>query len=385
MKQIRTDIHNKICKREFQKIISFVSEDIISYEWNGDSLVLNISDDADGSVIINDIKRIGDKFINSDANSEVYFENNIKRDTYFDVYNAADSAIVEFGNGQVGFSEKGVFLFDYFDGLFESVALSLGAVKKIYPALLPIKAYQKTGYINKSPQYAIFCCSANENMQTVEKISADLANSDCKKNFSEPVFALSPSACFHTYIEYENKKLDKNTLLTFRQNVFRNEGRLNYREIGRLMDYHVREIVMIGNEAYVEKLRKEIMDATLMIMKELKLKGSIATASDPFILPKMQMYKKMQKIDRSKYEVHLNISEENEISAASFNLHGKAFTDPFGIEVDNCCNTVTACVGFGIQRWIIAFLSQYGFNVANWPEKVRSNYRKNNYEEDLSG
>lgn len=370
------DIHKNICKKEFQKIISFVSENIISYKWEADSIILNVLDEADIDGIISKINRISNKFINTHTDCEVYFENDIKRDTYFDVYNAADGTITEFGNGQIGFSEKGVFLFEYFDCLFENMALLRGAIKKVYPVLLPVSAYRKTGYINKSPQYAMFCCSASENMETIERMSDDLADSDCKKDLSEPVFALSPSACFHTYLEYENKKLDKNTLLTFRQNVFRNEGRLNYRERGRLMDYHVREIVMLGDEKYVCRLRKEMMDGVSDIIKDLELKGNITAASDPFILPKMQLYKKIQKIDKSKYEVHLNVSEENEISAASFNLHGKAFTDPFGIAIDNCPDTVTACVGFGIQRWVIAFLSQYGFDEESWPEKVRRNYIK---------
>ena len=38
---------------------------------------------------------------------------------------------------------------------------------------------------------------------------------------------------------------------------FRNEGRFNYSEIGRLMGYHVREIVMIGSADFVSNIRKE--------------------------------------------------------------------------------------------------------------------------------
>ena len=82
----------------------------------------------------------------------------------------------------------------------------------------------------------------------------------------------------------------------------------------------------------------------------------------------------VEKIDKSKYEMHLNISSDKSISTASYNLHGKAFTDPFNISVENCEDTVTACVGFGLQRWILAFLSQYGFNEEYWPEEVKSEY-----------
>lgn len=371
MKRIVIDIDEKICREEFQKNISFVSEAILSYEWSGSSLFVCIEDDADGEVITEAIKRISAGFINSDIGSEVYFKNSVEKDMYFDVYAAENNNIIEFGNGQLGFKEMGVFLFDYFDSRFESIALSKGAAKKIYPVLLPVSDYQKTGYIRKSPQYAMFCCSASENMNIIESIASDMSAADLKKDLSEPLFALSPSACFHTYIEYKNKELDRNTLLTFRQNVFRNEGRLNYSETGRLMDYHVREIVMIGDDGYVNRLRKEIMDAAADLIKELGLRGDITTASDPFVLPRMQRYKKLQKLDRSKYEVHLNTSADTRLSAASFNLHGRAFTDPFNIAVKGHADTVTACVGFGIQRWVIAFLAQYGFDEKNWPEGIR--------------
>ena len=109
-------------------------------------------------------------------------------------------------------------------------------------------------------------------------------------------------------------------------------------------------------------------------MSKLQLVGDISLASDSFVVPKMQMYRKIQHIDKSKYEMHLNISSDKSISTASYNLHGKAFTDPFNISVENCEDTVTACVGFGLQRWILAFLSQYGFNEEYWPEEVKSEY-----------
>lgn len=32
---------------------------------------------------------------------------------------------------------------------------------------------------------------------------------------------------------------------------------------------------------------------------------------------------------------------------------------------------MTGCVGFGLERWVIAFVSQYGVDPNNWPQKVK--------------
>ena len=55
-------------------------------------------------------------------------------------------------------------------------------------------------------------------------------------------------------------------------------------------------------------------------------------------------------------------------------MHGKAFTDPFNISVRGEKNTVTACVGYGLQRWVIAFFSQFGFDVEKWPSEIAKEY-----------
>jgi seryl-tRNA synthetase len=89
------------------------------------------------------------------------------------------------------------------------------------------------------------------------------------------------------------------------------------------------------------------------------LSGEIKTASDPFVIPNMQRFKKLQLKNKVKYEARLNYSKEQKMSAASFNFHGKTFTYPFNIKVEMEEDTVTGCVGYGIERWVLAYLSQY--------------------------
>ncbi len=106
------------------------------------------------------------------------------------------------------------------------------------------------------------------------------------------------------------------------------------------------------------------------------MNAKIITASDPFILPRMQKLKKMQIKESSKYELRMAYTEEEDMSVASFNIHGTAFTYPFDIKIKNLEETVTGCVGYGLERLVLAFLSQYGENVSNWPEDLQKEYEK---------
>ena len=68
------------------------------------------------------------------------------------------------------------------------------------------------------------------------------------------------------------------------------------------------------------------------------------------------------------------MGETEKLAVASFNLHGFNFTRSFRISV-NGTETVTGCVGFGLERMVLAFLSQYGLESSRWPEEVRRSER----------
>lgn len=46
------------------------------------------------------------------------------------------------------------------------------------------------------------------------------------------------------------------------------------------------------------------------------------------------------------------------------------------IKVKGVDNPVSGCVGFGIERWILVFLAQYGTDSACWPDEVKKFIRQ---------
>lgn len=361
--------------KEFSKIVNFVSEDITDYEYIEDSseLILNCSSKADVESITEDIIKLSKKYKTSGIASKELFHSEDNKKCYKNMSDYQE-VCYKIGNGFVVLKGVALFLFNFFDKEFTEMAIKLGAVSRQYPVLLPVDDYKKTGYLHNSPQYATFCCDASENISKLEELEKNIDSKDIFQRLQKPYYALSPSACFHTYMEYQNKILDKMTVLTFRQSVFRNEGRLNYREIGRLRDYHVREIVFLGDNTFVTQKRDEAIQYSIELLEEWGMTGKIISASDPFVMPKMQKYKKIQLLENSKYEIRLNVSDNDQISTASFNLHGTAFSSPFKISVSEVDEAVTGCVGFGLERWVIAFLSQFGADSDNWPKPIKEKW-----------
>ena len=371
---VRIKLENDVDLVELRKVLCFVSEDIVSVNICDKEIELELVDASDKETIVSAIEKLVPKYkIRNNEAEDMWNNYRDKCHFFMDIINNRKLFYV-FGDGLLGLRGKAIFLYEYFEKSFAKLADEMGALRKFYPVLLPVKGYLKTGYIDRSPQYAIFCSNAYENLEKLEGLSGAVRDKKLKDELDEPRLALSPSACFHVYIEYQGTTLERNTVVSFTQSVFRNEGRLNYDEVGRLMDYHVREIVFIGSDDYVRKAREDMLKKTKYLLEKWGLQARIKCASDSFILPKMQKYRNIQLIDSSKYEVCLRTGKECELAAGSFNYHGTAFTYPFAIQVLGCTEAVTGCVGFGIERWVLAFLMQFGSDHSNWPKCIQEEY-----------
>lgn len=373
MQKIEILISDKLNVEEFVKCISFISPEITDYKLMEDKIEIICNDEAKKEDLKAEIERTYAKYEKSNSETRKIWESTGQRE-YYEKVTENESFFSKLQDGMIGFNNDAIFLYEFFERQFEKMALEMGAFRKKYPVLIDINKYRKTGYLKNSPQYAMFCSEAIGEMKTLEKLDAKIDSEEWKEMVNRPRLALPPAACFSVYMEHENKILDDNKVFTLTQCVFRNEGRFNYADTGRLRDFHMREVVFLGDEKFVMDCRETMIKKMINFAEEMNLFGEIITASDPFVLPKMQKYKKIQLIDECKYELRLNCSEEKQLSVVSFNFHGTAFTYPFNIRVKNNEKTVTGCIGIGVDRWIIAFLSQFGFNHNDWPEIVRKEY-----------
>lgn len=360
----------KMDRKELKKIIGFASEDIETFDIHDKNINVYVNEGANVEQILDNLNALIGRFIVVDEKESIVFSQERLNEYYIAPETIYESGLVKnMGLGLVGLNKESVALFDYFDAQFSEIARRLSCEEKKYPVLLPMETYKKTGYLKKSPQYSIFCCEPEENIRNLKGI--DAANSILEM-LKDPTSALSPSACFHVYEDIEGSELSSPVAITLKQDVFRNEGRFNYEEFGRLKSYTVREIVFIGNEAYVKAQLSEAQDMIIQFLHTIGVSSSIVSSSDAFIVPELQKIKEIQLNEKSKYEVRVNVNEEDSLACASLNFHGISFSKPFQFGLAEEKHTVSGCIGFGLERWVLAFLSQYGCEMKDWPQQIKN-------------
>lgn len=364
---------------EEKRLICFSSDIIYGFSCENNYIELNFKADIDDKTL-DTVKRNLDKLLKNSVEvvdeQDIIYINDAKRAYHSDDEIIASELITRYENGLVVLAEPVIRLISFFDNYFKGILSELEYTEKHFPTLLPTDVIADTSYFDSSPQYIMFC----ENVKESLDIYNDLRKNYEKNNYDEildsPKFTLSPSACFHLFGAIRGKVFDSEKIFTHKQNVFRNEGRLNWGKLTRLNDYTVREIVFIGDNKYVYDIREKLMKKTAELMNKLEMTYQIVNASDPFIIPTMNIYKKIQKKNHLKYELRVNTSENDTVSCASFNVHKNAFSKNFGFKVENILFTESGCIGFGLERIAIAFLNQFGCDIYNWPDMIKNEIKK---------
>jgi seryl-tRNA synthetase len=65
------------------------------------------------------------------------------------------------------------------------------------------------------------------------------------------------------------------------------------------------------------------------------------------------------------------ISAEDPTAVCSFNFHQEHFGSTFEIRTPDGKTANTACLGFGLERIVMALFKTHGFSVERWPDAVR--------------
>lgn len=270
----------------------------------------------------------------------------------------------------ISFHNEAVELYEIFQTIFKNVGRELGCKEKKYPVLLPKDTLKKTKYVSKFPHHCIFCSEVGgsfdflkDNRKKVNYSIEILQNEYL--NYAE--YVLSPSACYHSYHDYENASIEGGLRLSFEQNVFRNEGVVKEdNSFGRLKSYTIREFVFIGNANYVKTALREAEEAICKVLNKSDLSFCVSKAADSFVLPDAEILKKMQIMADVKHEFRVGYSKEQSIAVGSVNFHNDSFTYPFNIKLVNGEKAISGCVGIGIERILMVYIAQKGIKPENW-------------------
>ncbi|HET7564034.1 MAG TPA: hypothetical protein VFJ96_03510, partial [Gemmatimonadaceae bacterium] len=178
--------------------------------------------------------------------------------------------------------------------------------------------------------------------------------------------ALPPALCYHVYDELAGHCLTTTRLVTLNGTCWRHEG-AGRTPLVRQWAFTMREMVCIGKAADVERFRQRGMRLAGSLAARLDLDAGFLVATDPFFAPTARGQAIVQRVKALKHELALPFGNDQSTAAASFNNHEQFFGDAFGITLATGEPASTACVAFGLERWLLAFLVAHGTERATWP------------------
>jgi acyl carrier protein len=247
------------------------------------------------------------------------------------------------GDGRVELAGTALALFGFFDAKVRAWGEELGATHRDLPSRISLATLERAEFTTAFPQLLV---------------KADHEH------------ALTPAACYHCYPERAGQTLSAEVITSVRAKCHRNETPAVPLE--RQREFTMREIVFFGTRRGVERIRQQLVQRVGRFVGALSLDGFVEAASDPFFTTASQGKRLVQSAGALKLELHLTLEGDRSVAVASFNHHHDHFGSRFGITLADGKPAHSGCVAFGIERWVLAFLTQHGLDESKWPEEVRS-------------
>jgi seryl-tRNA synthetase len=291
--------------------------------------------------------------------------------------------VLELGHGQVGLAGPALALMRAIDNQCRTLGIkSFGAVDENYPALMPSDVLARCNYFKYFPHTVSMVVHLVEDYDKIDefrRVNDHGTHLDVPdwSAFETPKVCLNPAVCYHCYQAMAGEKMTaEGRCVTAVGRCFRYESK-NIVGLDRAWDFTMREIIFVGTESFVSDRRQKGMEAQLEQVKEWDLDCQFETANDPFFSAAYATKTYWQVRNDLKYEMRLNVEPGPDgaartIACASANLHENFFGKTFEIGGSDGNPVFTGCAAWGLERLVLAFFTQHGFDKERWPESLRA-------------
>ena len=178
-------------------------------------------------------------------------------------------------------------LFDYFDRCFAGFGLAWKPRVMRAPTLIPANVLARCDYFRSFPHSVTFACHLPEDPPRVEDFrrrheDRESLDERAMGDMVTPEACLSPAVCYHAYAANHDRELAPTPLVySMLGKCFRYESS-NMRDLRRLWDFTMRELVFLGDRDSVLAERTKGIEAFQDFLAAHELAGEIRMASDPF-------------------------------------------------------------------------------------------------------
>ena len=276
-------------------------------------------------------------------------------------------------HGLIGLTGPLHALSERIDRRFLDLASSFKAEAQAFGPLLSVQDLRKIDYFSAFPHLVTFPASVEPEQDNLREFAArngaDAEGPLCTTRNAPIHSVLAPAACYAVYIALEGtENSGASRAVTVRGTCFRSER--VFEPLIRQPSFSMREIVHLGDAASAKAFLEESRERVLAIAAEWGLAPSLAVATDPFFDPARSPKYLHATLFPSKLELI-----DCGIALASFNNHRNYFGRAFRITAHGD-PIHTACVAFGIERWVAAILRQHGPEPSAWPVEMRQSQQE---------
>jgi seryl-tRNA synthetase len=272
-----------------------------------------------------------------------------------------------FGRGQV-FED----VLERFDQYITRSAKGDQAESIRFPPVINRKDFECSEFLDSFPQLAgtvfSFGGTEAEHMKLLDLIHEGKDWSEFQKMTD---VVLTPAACYPLYpmVARRGPIPGDGHLFDVFSYCFRHEPS---GDPARMQMFRMREFVRVGAPEAVVPWRDEWRERGTRLLQSVGLPVATDLANDPFFGRGGRMLAVNQRDQQLKFELLIPIcSEEKPTAVMSFNYHQDHFGTLFGLQQKSGETAHTACVGFGMERIVLALFKTHGLDPKNWPTTAR--------------
>lgn len=268
--------------------------------------------------------------------------------------------------------------------LFESIVLGLeGMIRdlgRVYspeerylPAVMPRADFERTDYLRSFPDLTgsveVF---TGDDTKHAELLRLYESAKDWTTELSPSEVTLCSAACHPLYGTISNSDVPSDGIMFhIHGTCFRHEPSL---DPARQQIFRQTEFVLVGTADQARQHRDHWLAQGLRMMRGLGLQVDDEIANDPFFGRAGRILARSQRNDAAKFEITASVTDPRRTAICSTNYHGAHFGENFDIRQSDGSPAHTACIGFGLERIVLALLSQHGLDVKGWPRDVSQKF-----------
>jgi hypothetical protein len=246
------------------------------------------------------------------------------------------------------------------DRLFRRLARRDGAEEWEVPPLLPIAALERAGFMRAFPQHATFAAPLHSESLAEIGAAGAAMRAIGSADLLPPAHVLASAACYGLYPQLQDTTLQRPILVTLVSDCCRRED--EYAAGRRQWSFRMREIVCLGPAAEVRAFLERWTRALQGLATDCGLPCELRPATDPFFQA-ADPRRLLQRLAPNKWE----LLWRGDLAVSSMNSHRNFFGEAFAIRGADGAPVHSACVAFGLDRWLHACRATFGDATAGWP------------------